>query len=116
VPFGFAQTCVLVKQSANNLLVTPEVRALAHSTSGRASRKLTPSFFAEFLELLSPASLGILYQPTSVGLRYGLDKFYPPTIRRGKQRQFSRKKKSQNCLWVAPQAFGKTHRRSAGFS
>jgi hypothetical protein len=44
---------------------------------GRASRDLTPSFFAEFLEPLSPASLGLLDQPTSVGSRYGLAKFYP---------------------------------------
>ena len=52
--------------------MTPDV------TSGRASRDLTPSFFAEFLEPLSPASLGLLDQPTSVGYRYGLAKFYPP--------------------------------------
>ena len=35
------------------------------------SHKLRLVFVAEFLELLSPACLGILYQRTSVGLRYG---------------------------------------------
>ena len=35
------------------------------------SNKLRLVFVAEFLELLSPACLGILYQRTSVGLRYG---------------------------------------------
>ncbi len=35
------------------------------------SNKLRLVFVAEFLELLSPACLGILYQRTCVGLRYG---------------------------------------------
>ena len=86
---------------------------LSPPCGGRASRDLTPSFFAEFLEPLSPAGLGLLDQPTSVGLRYGLTKFYSPEAR---QRQFSRKKKFPNCLWVAPRASEKTRRRSVGFS
>lgn len=36
------------------------------------SNKLRLVFVAEFLELLSPACLGILYQRTCVGLRYGI--------------------------------------------
>jgi len=39
--------------------------------AGRASPEVTPSFFAEFLDLLSPARLSLLDLPTSVGLRYG---------------------------------------------
>ena len=35
------------------------------------SHKLRLAFVAEFLEPLSPACLGILYQRTCVGLRYG---------------------------------------------
>ena len=33
--------------------------------------KVTPSFFAEFLELLSLEHLSLLDQPTCVGMRYG---------------------------------------------
>ena len=33
--------------------------------------KVTPSFFAEFLELLSLDHLSLLDQPTCVGMRYG---------------------------------------------
>ena len=33
--------------------------------------KVTPSFFAEFLEHLSPDRLSLLDQSTCVGLRYG---------------------------------------------
>ena len=36
------------------------------------SHRLRLVFVAEFLELLSPACLGILYQRTRVGLRYGI--------------------------------------------
>ena len=36
------------------------------------SHRLRLVFVAEFLELLSPACLGILYQRTCVGLRYGI--------------------------------------------
>ncbi len=35
------------------------------------SHRLRLAFVAEFLEPLSPACLGILYQRTCVGLRYG---------------------------------------------
>lgn len=39
--------------------------------------ELTGSFFAEFLNEVSPVHLGILYQPTCVGLRYGFRHFNP---------------------------------------
>jgi hypothetical protein len=65
---------------------------------GRASRNLTPSFFAEFLEPLSPAGLGILYQPTSVGLRYGLVKFYPRRNARGNSDSFLGRRNLQITL------------------
>ena len=39
--------------------------------TGNPSPEVTGSFFAEFLSQLSPVPLGILYQPTCVGLRYG---------------------------------------------
>ena len=40
--------------------------------------EVTPSFFAEFLNHLSPDHLSLLDQPTCVGLRYGkICVFYP---------------------------------------
>src|SRR3989344_3702126 len=43
--------------------------------SPRAYRKLTLSFFAEFLKSSLPVCLGLLDQPTSVGYRYGFNIF-----------------------------------------
>jgi hypothetical protein len=63
--YEFARTCVFDKQPAN--------RHLLRSPCGdRTSCELTSSLFAEFLKPLSLAHLSILYQPTCVGLRYGL--------------------------------------------
>ncbi len=42
-----------------------------HECMGRHLPKVTPSFFAEFLDPLSPDRLGLLDLPTCVGLRYG---------------------------------------------
>ena len=59
------------------------------------SNKLRLVFVAEFLELLSPACLGILYQRTRVGLRYGkyvlLNETFPEnrTISVGRSFRFS---------------------------
>jgi len=49
---------------------------------GNPSPEVTGSFFAEFLPQLSPVGLGILYQPTCVGLRYGFPPFNPTTFSR----------------------------------
>jgi hypothetical protein len=65
LPFGFAETCVLVKQSLSVIHCGP-----AGAGQG-ISRKLRLAFVAEFLEPLSPACLGILNQRTCVSLRYG---------------------------------------------
>jgi len=64
LPFGFAGTCVLDKQSLSNLLLRP--------SKGRQgiSRRLRLAFVAEFLNHLSPGHLSLLDQPTCVGLRY----------------------------------------------
>jgi len=64
--FEFARTCVFDKQSANNHSLRPCQR------QGTSSPEVTRSLFAEFLKPLSLARLSILYQPTCVGLRYGL--------------------------------------------
>ena len=48
--------------------------------------KLTGSFFAEFLNEVSPVHLGMLYQPTCGGLRYGLCHFNPTTFSRQSSR------------------------------
>ena len=65
LPFGFAETCVLVKQSLSVIYCD-----LAYARQG-ISQRLRPAFVAEFLEPFSPDRLGILIQPTSVSLRYG---------------------------------------------
>jgi len=62
--FAFAETCVLVKQSVNTLLLWSDV------TSDRTSPNVTSSYFAEFLKLPSPVRLRLLVQSTCVGLRY----------------------------------------------
>jgi len=67
ISFRFlAGTCVFVKQSPGKLSLRP----VPYGT-GNPSPEVTGSFFAEFLPQLSPVGLGILYQPTCVGLRYG---------------------------------------------
>ena len=45
---------------------------MATLADGRASFESTPSYFAEFLKLVSLAPLGLLDQSTSVGCRYEL--------------------------------------------
>jgi len=66
--FSFAETCVLVKQLHSVFYCDPDFM------SGQGiSQRLRLVFVAEFLKLLSPACLSILYQRTSVGLRYGYD-------------------------------------------
>jgi len=62
LPFGFAGTCVLDKQSPSTLLL--KVR---HYIWPGHLPKVTPRFFAEFLEHSSPDRLGLLDQPTCVG-------------------------------------------------
>jgi hypothetical protein len=65
LPFGFAGTCVLDKQSLNNLLLRPR-----RAWQG-ISHRLRLAFVAEFLNPLSPGHLSLLDLPTCVGLRYG---------------------------------------------
>jgi hypothetical protein len=55
---------------------------LYRNCTGNPSPEVTGSFFAEFLPQLSPVGLGILYQPTCVGLRYGFPPFNPTTFSR----------------------------------
>ena len=64
-PYGFAESCVFVKQSLEILSLRPDLHRGGHLA------KLTPSCFAEFLRDSFLDRLGILYQPTCVGLRYG---------------------------------------------
>ena len=74
---ALAETCVFVKQSVEPFLCDPSPLHLLKTSPARAI--LLPKlriYFAEFLNQSSPARLGILYQPTCVGLRYG----YPPFI------------------------------------
>ena len=65
--FRLAGACVFGKQSVDNLLLKSDTRR--YLTGFLA--ELTPSFFAEFLEPSLPVCLGLLDQPTCVGLRYG---------------------------------------------
>jgi hypothetical protein len=66
--FEFAQTCVFVKQSTERLLLCPSSTC---ALDGRASLEITPSYFAEFLKLVSLALLGLLDLSTCVGYKYG---------------------------------------------
>ena len=62
LPFGFAGTCVLDKQSLSTLLhMAPLLNGAGHLP------KVTPRFFAEFLEHSSHDRLGLLDLPTCVG-------------------------------------------------
>ena len=70
---ALAGTCVFVKQSPGPVLCGPlTLHAASRFTLHGAP--LLPKLrgqFAEFLNEGSPVHLGILYQPTCVGLRYG---------------------------------------------
>ena len=66
-PYGFAESCVFVKQSLEILSLRPAPLLVLEGHLA----KLTPSCFAEFLGDRYLVRLGILYQPTCVGLRYG---------------------------------------------
>jgi len=68
-PFGFAETCVFVKQSLEPFHCNPfELRGARplHPTRAPLLPKLR-GYFAEFLNESYLAALGILYQPTCVG-------------------------------------------------
>ena len=67
-PYGFAQPCVLSKQSPPPGFCPRPM--LAHGT-GLLLANLR-RYFAEFLQHRSLKRLGMLYQPTCVGLGYGL--------------------------------------------
>ncbi len=71
-PYGFAETCVFSKQSVGPFHCDPRMLGMRDPTHPRAP--LLPRLrghFAEFLSQSSLDSLGILFPPTSVGLRYG---------------------------------------------
>ena len=67
-PYGFAQPCVLSKQSPPPLLCHPHLVPQARVSLLPKLRE----HFAEFLQHRSLKRLGILYQSTCVGLGYGL--------------------------------------------
>lgn len=66
--YEFAGSCVFGKQSLEILSLRP---TLCKHKTGKAYPKVTPSFFAEFLNEDSPVPLRLLASPTSGGLRYG---------------------------------------------
>ena len=67
-PYGFAQPCVLSKQSPPPGLCPPPIVAYRRGSLLANLRE----HFAEFLKRGSLKRLGILYQSTCVGLGYGL--------------------------------------------
>ena len=67
-PYGFAQPCVLSKQSPPPGLCPPPIVAYRRGSLLANLRE----HFAEFLKCGSLKRLGILYQSTCVGLGYGL--------------------------------------------
>ena len=67
-PYGFAQPCVLSKQSPPPSLCPPPTLAYRWGLLLANLRR----HFAEFLKCGSLKRLGILYQSTCVGLGYGL--------------------------------------------
>ena len=67
-PYGFAQPCVLSKQSPPPGLCPPPILAYRRGSLLANLRE----HFAEFLKRGSLKRLGILYQSTCVGLGYGL--------------------------------------------
>ena len=71
-PYGFAQPCVLSKQSPPPSLCPPPTLAYRWGLLLANLRR----HFAEFLKCGSLKRLGILYQSTCVGLGYGLMEGY----------------------------------------
>ena len=71
-PYGFAQPCVLSKQSPPPSLCPPPILAYQWGLLLANLRR----HFAEFLKRGSLKRLGILYQSTCVGLGYGLMEGY----------------------------------------
>ena len=71
-PYGFAQPCVLSKQSPPPSLCPPPIVAYRRGLLLANLRR----HFAEFLKCGSLKRLGILYQSTCVGLGYGLMEGY----------------------------------------
>ena len=71
-PYGFAQPCVLSKQSPPPGLCPPPILAYRRGSLLANLRE----HFAEFLKRGSLKRLGILYQSTCVGLGYGLMEGY----------------------------------------
>ena len=71
-PYGFAQPCVLSKQSPPPGLCPPPIVAYERGLLLANLRR----YFAEFLKCGSLKRLGILYQSTCVGLGYGLMEGY----------------------------------------
>ena len=71
-PYGFAQPCVLSKQSPPPGLCPPPTLARQRGLLLANLRR----YFAEFLKRGSLKRLGILYQSTCVGFGYGLREGY----------------------------------------
>ena len=71
-PCGFAQPCVLSKQSPPPSLCPPPIVAYERGLLLANLRR----YFAEFLQRCSLKRLGILYQSTCVGLGYDLMEGY----------------------------------------
>ncbi len=71
-PYGFAQPCVLSKQSPPPSLCPPPIVAYRRGSLLANLRE----HFAEFLKRGSLKRLGILYQSTCVGLGYDLTEGY----------------------------------------
>ena len=71
-PYGFAQPCVLSKQSPPPGLCPPPTLARQRGLLLANLRR----YFAEFLKRGSLKRLGILYQSTCVGFGYGLMEGY----------------------------------------
>ncbi len=84
LPFGFAETCVLVKQSASVINFDPAKGGARHLVNLRLA--ILPSS----LSLHYPIALVVYYQPTCVGLRYGKITFH--------HENFLARKKSLNCF------------------
>ncbi len=76
-PYGFAQPCVLSKQSPPPGLCPPPIVAYRRGSLLANLRE----HFAEFLKCGSLKRLGILYQSTCVGLGYDLMEGYFGTCR-----------------------------------
>ncbi len=81
-PYGFAQPCVLSKQSPPPSLCPPPALAYRWGLLLANLRR----HFAEFLKCGSLKRLGILYQSTCVGLGYGLiEGLFPGTTQQPTQ-------------------------------